>query len=190
MNQRAVLIGGSDIRQVSIKDLRNQIALVTQNTILFHNTIRYNIALDKPNVTGAEIEAAAKHAHALEFIKDKPLGYETIVGDKGINLSGGQQQRVAIARAVLKDAPILVLDEATNQLDSVVEHAVQSALEKLMEGRTTICIAHRLATIKKADLIVVLESGRIVESGTHAELIQAQGVYCKLYKLQFEPELV
>lgn len=184
-----VLIGGTDICQGSIKDLRNQIALVTQDTILFHNTIRYNIALDKPGVALAKIETAAKHAHALEFILDKPLAYETVVGDKGINLSGGQKQRISIARAILKDAPILVLDEATNQLDSEVEHAVQTALEKLMEGRTTICIAHRLSTIQKADLIVVLENGRIVETGTHSQLIQSQGIYCKLHKLQFEPAM-
>jgi subfamily B ATP-binding cassette protein MsbA len=167
--------------------LRDQIALVTQQTILFNETIRNNIALSRPEASMAEIEAAAKHAHAHEFILQKPQGYDTVVGEKGVALSGGQQQRIAIARAILKDAPILVLDEATNALDAESERAVQAALEDLMQGRTTICIAHRLSTIQKADLIVVLDGGRITESGTHAELIRARGMYCKLYELHFEP---
>jgi len=183
----AVRIGRTDVRQVALKDLRRQIALVAQETILFNDTIRHNIALGRPGATGAEIETAAKHAYAHDFIIAKPEGYETVVGEKGITLSGGQRQRIAIARAILKDAPILVLDEATNALDAESERAVQAALEKLMVGRTTICIAHRLSTIQKADLIVVLEGGRIAESGTHAELIQARGVYFRLYEMQFEP---
>jgi len=183
----AVLIGGADIRQVAIKDLRNQIAFVSQGTILFHDTIRNNIALGKPSATDAEIEAAAKHACADEFILEKPEGYQTMVGEKGIALSGGQRQRISIARAILRDAPILVLDEATSEFDSKSEHAFQGTLEKVMEGRTTICIAHRLSTIQKADLIVVLENGQIAETGTHAELIQTRGVYYKLYELQFKP---
>jgi subfamily B ATP-binding cassette protein MsbA len=185
----AVLIGGTDIRQVAIKDLRNQIAFVSQGTILFHDMIRNNIALGKPGATDAEIEAAAKHAYAHEFILEKPEGYQTVVGEKGIALSGGQRQRISIARAILRGAPIVVLDEATSEFDSKSEHAFQSTLDEWMEGRTTICIAHRLSTVQKADLIVVLENGRIVETGTHAELIQARGVYCKLYELQFEAAL-
>src|SRR5205823_1044443 len=131
----------------------------------------------------------ARHAHAHDFIIEKPQGYDTVVGEKGAALSGGQRQRIAIARAILKDAPILILDEATNSLDAESERAVQAALEELMEGRTTICIAHRLSTIQKADRIVVLAGGRIVETGTHDELIQARGTYCKLYELQFEPAM-
>jgi ATP-binding cassette, subfamily B, bacterial MsbA len=182
----AVRIGGTNIRQVAINDLRRQIALVTQETILFNDTIRHNIALGRPGATEAEIEVAARHAHAHDFILEKPLGYEAVIGEKGVALSGGQRQRIAIARAILKNAPILVLDEATSALDTESERAVQAALEELMQGRTTICIAHRLSTIQKADLIVVLDSGRIVETGTHAQLIQARGVYHKLYELQFE----
>src|SRR5206468_4490472 len=173
------------IRQVAIKDLRRQIALVAQETILFNDSIRQNIAMGRPGATDAEIEAAAKHAYAHEFILEKPGGYDTIVGEKGAALSGGQRQRLAIARAILKDAPILVLDEAMSALDSESERAVQDALEELMKGRTTLCIAHRLSTIQKADLIVVLDGGRIVETGTHGELIKAQGLYWKLHQLQF-----
>jgi subfamily B ATP-binding cassette protein MsbA len=182
----SVRIGDTDIRQVSIKDLRRQIALVTQETILFHDTIRRNIALGRPGATDAEIEAAARHANAHEFIMQKPRGYDSIVGEKGMALSGGQRQRVAIARAILKNAPILVLDEATSALDTESERAVQAGLEKLMQGRTTLCIAHRLSTIQNADLIVVLSEGRIVETGTHAQLIERGGVYRKLYELQFK----
>jgi subfamily B ATP-binding cassette protein MsbA len=187
--QGTVCIGPTDIRHVAIKDLRRQVALVAQETILFNDTVRGNIAVGRPNATDAEIEAAAKHAHAHDFIIEKPQGYDTVVGEKGAALSGGQRQRIAIARAILKDAPILILDEATNSLDAESERAVQAALEELMEGRTTICIAHRLSTIQKADRIVVLAGGRIVEAGTHDELIQARGTYCKLYELQFEPAM-
>jgi subfamily B ATP-binding cassette protein MsbA len=182
----AVRIGATDIRQVAIKDLRNQIALVTQETILFNDTIRHNIALGRPGATDAEIEAAARFAHAYEFILQKPNGYESSVGEKGVNVSGGQRQRIAIARAILRDAPVLVLDEATSALDTESERAVQAALEQLMQGRTTICIAHRLSTIQRADLIVVLSEGKIVETGTHAELLQRGGVYRRLYELQFQ----
>ena len=181
----AVRIGGTDIRAVHSRDLRQQIAVVTQETILFNDTVRNNIALGRPGATEAEIVAAAKHAHAHEFIVDKPQGYDTVIGEKGVALSGGQRQRLAIARAILKDAPILVLDEATSALDTESERAVQAALDELMVGRTTICIAHRLSTIHKADLIVVMDQGRIVETGTHAELLARGGVYRKLHDLQF-----
>jgi subfamily B ATP-binding cassette protein MsbA len=184
----AVLIGGLDVREVSLKDLRGQISIVTQDTILFHDTIRNNIAVGRPDATNQEIEAAARHANAHEFIMQKDGGYEAVVGEKGITLSGGQKQRVSIARAILKDAPILILDEATSSLDNEVERAVQEELEKLMQGRTTICIAHRLSTIQRADRIVVLSDGRIAETGTHAELIELGGVYRRLYELEFQTQ--
>jgi subfamily B ATP-binding cassette protein MsbA len=185
--QRGVVrIGDTDLRQVSNKDLRDNIALVTQETILFNDTIRNNIAVGKSSATEAEIMAASKQANAHEFIEQKEHGYDFNVGEKGVNVSGGQRQRIAIARAILKDAPILILDEATSALDSEVERAVQAELEKLMVGRTTLCIAHRLSTIQKADVIVVLHEGRIVETGTHAELLRCGGVYKKLYDLQFQ----
>src|SRR5438876_7395937 len=182
----AVRIGDTDIRQVSTRDLRSQLAVVTQETILFNDTIRNNIALGRPGANNGEIEEAAKHAFAHEFILEKPHGYDTVVGEKGVTLSGGQRQRIAIARAILRNAPILILDEATSALDTESERAVQAALEELMQGRTTICIAHRLSTVQKADLIVVLEQGRIVETGRHAELIKRGGIYQKLYELQFQ----
>ena len=184
----AILIGDTDIRSVSSRDLRSNIAVVTQETILFNDTIRRNIGLGRPNATDAEIEEAAKHAYAHNFIiQEKARGYETIVGEKGVNVSGGQRQRIAIARAILRDAPILILDEATNSLDPEAEKIVQDALEELAKGRTTICIAHRLSTIQNADVIVVLDNGRIVETGTHEQLLQSRGLYCKFHELAFEP---
>ena len=182
----AVRINGTDIRQFATRDLRNHIAVVTQEIILFNETIRQNIALGRPGATHAEIEEAARHAHAHEFILEKSRGYDTAIGEKGVNLSGGQRQRIAIARAILKQAPILILDEATSALDTESERAVQAALEELMQGRTTICIAHRLSTIQSADLIVVMDQGRIIETGKHADLIVKNGVYQKLYELQFQ----
>jgi len=180
-----IKIGGVDLRDVSTRDLRNQIAVVAQETILFNDTIRRNIELGRLGATNAEIIEAARHAYAYDFITQKPQGFDAIIGEKGVSLSGGQRQRLAIARAVLKNAPVLVLDEATSALDTESERAVQSALDELMKGRTTICIAHRLSTIFHADVIVVLDQGRIVETGAHAELIQRNGVYQKLYELQF-----
>ena len=182
----SVRIGGTDIREVNTRDLREQIAVVTQETILFNDSIRNNIALGKAGSGDKEIMAAAKHAHASEFIAEKLGGYDFVIGEKGCLLSGGQRQRLAIARAILKNAPILVLDEATSSLDTESERAVQAALEELMQGRTTICIAHRLSTIQKADVIVVMDQGRIVEQGTHAELLAKGGLYQKLYQLQFQ----
>jgi subfamily B ATP-binding cassette protein MsbA len=183
--QGAIQIGGGDIREFLTRDLRNQIAVVTQENILFNDTIRRNIELGRPGATEAEIISAARYAHAYEFIQQKPAGFDTVIGEKGVSLSGGQRQRLAIARAVLKNAPILILDEATSALDTESERAVQAALDELMRGRTTICIAHRLSTILHADIIVVLEQGRIVETGRHEELIRRDGVYRKLYELQF-----
>ena len=184
--QRGVIrIGGVDIRDVTTRDLRNQIAVVTQETILFNDSIRRNIELGRPGATEDEIIAAARHAYAYDFIMQKEGGFDSIIGEKGVSLSGGQRQRLAIARAVLKNAPILVLDEATSALDTESERAVQTALDELMKRRTTICIAHRLSTILHADEIVVLDQGRIVETGTHAELVRRGGIYQKLYELQF-----
>jgi subfamily B ATP-binding cassette protein MsbA len=183
--QGRITIGGIDVRDVLSRDLRNEMAVVTQETILFNDTIRNNIALGKPGAAESEIVAAAKHAHAHEFIIEKPQGYDTVIGERGASLSGGQRQRLAIARAILKNAPILILDEATSSLDTESERAVQDALEELMKGRTTICIAHRLSTIQKADQIVVLQEGRVVEIGHHAELLASGGVYHHLHQLQF-----
>jgi subfamily B ATP-binding cassette protein MsbA len=183
----AVRIGDIDIREVASRDLRANIAVVSQETLLFNDTIRNNIALGRPGATEAEIEQAARNAYAHDFItKDKALGYATPVGERGVNVSGGQRQRLAIARAILRNAPILILDEATSSLDTESERIVQAALEGLMQGRTTICIAHRLSTIQKADVIVMLDGGRIVEMGKHAELLKAGRLYAKLYQLQFE----
>lgn len=181
----AVRIGGTDIREFSTRDLRSQIAVVTQETVLFNDTIRRNIELGRPGASAAEIEAAARHANAHDFIMQHPQGYDTVVGEKGVILSGGERQRLAIARAILKNAPILVLDEATSSLDTESERAVQAALDELMRGRTTLCIAHRLSTVQKADVIVVLDQGRIVETGSHAELLQRNGLYARFYSLQF-----
>ncbi|HXD00610.1 MAG TPA: ABC transporter ATP-binding protein [Verrucomicrobiae bacterium] len=185
----SVRIAGTDIREVSTLDLRRQIAVVTQETVLFNETIRRNIELGRPGATNAEIEAAARHAYAHDFIMEKPQGYDTVIGEKGVMLSGGQRQRIAIARAIVRDAPILILDEATNALDSESEHIVQVALEELMKGRTTVCVAHRLSTIQKADVIVVLDQGRIVETGSHEDLLAKNGLYRKLHELQSQGEI-
>lgn len=182
-----VLIDGVDSRTISLTELRKQIALVPQDVILFAGTIKDNIAYGRTNATDAEIEEAARKANAYQFISTFPDKFNTLVGERGIQLSGGQRQRIAIARAVLKDPSILILDEATSSLDSESEYLVQEALEKLMVGRTSVVIAHRLATIKNADKIIVLQNGSVQESGTHQELIQnEQGLYYKLSKMQFE----
>ncbi|MCC6233047.1 MAG: ABC transporter ATP-binding protein [Verrucomicrobiales bacterium] len=183
--QGAVRLGGIDLRELAQKPLRDRMAVVSQDVVIFHDTIRYNIALGRPGATEAEIIAAAQHAHAHEFITAKPEGYDTVVGERGAALSGGQRQRIAIARALLRNAPILILDEATSALDTESERAVQAALDTLMVGRTTLCIAHRLSTIQRADLIVVLEHGRIADRGTHEELISRKGLYRRLFELQF-----
>jgi subfamily B ATP-binding cassette protein MsbA len=181
----ALLFDGTDIRDVTLKSLRDQIGMVTQEIILFNDTIKNNISYGSLEKSDQEIAAAAKAAYAHEFITDNPEGYDSIIGERGVRLSGGQKQRIAIARALLKNAPILILDEATSSLDSKAEGEVQIALEKLMEGRTTFIIAHRLSTIKKADRIIVLSDGRIVEEGTHSELLALQEEYHKLYTMQF-----
>jgi subfamily B ATP-binding cassette protein MsbA len=183
--QGTIKIGGVDLREVSTRDLRQHMAVVAQENILFNDSIRRNIELGRLGASNEDIVAAARHAHAYDFILQKPEGFDTVIGEKGVSLSGGQRQRIAIARAVLRNAPILVLDEATSALDTESERAVQTALDELMKGRTTFCIAHRLSTILHADLIVVMDHGRIVESGRHEELVSRGGVYQKLYDLQF-----
>ena len=180
-----ILIDGQDIRDVTVSSLRSKIALVSQDLTLFDDTIQSNISYGKLDAKQNEIISAAKAAEAHDFISSLTSGYETHVGGRGLKLSGGQRQRIAIARAMLKDAPILLLDEATSALDSKTEQQVQAALDKLTQGRTTIVIAHRLSTVMAADIIFVMDSGRIVEQGTHSELIAKKGSYAKLYDVQF-----
>lgn len=181
----AVSIDAQDTRSVTLSSLRAAIGLVTQDVLLFDDTVRANIRFGQPTATDDEIMAAAEVAGATAFINDLPNGYGTVVGERGESLSGGQRQRIAIARAVLKNAPILLLDEATSALDAETEHHVQKAMESLRKGRTTVVIAHRLATIQHADCIHVLDDGRVVESGRHADLIAQNGPYARLYALQF-----
>ncbi len=180
----AITIDGQDIRNVTQDDLRTVISYVPQEPILFHRPIRENINYGKPSATDEEIITVAKKAHADEFVSKLPSGYDTLVGERGIKLSGGERQRVAIARAMLKDSPILVLDEATSSLDSISESYIQDAFNELMKGKTTIVIAHRLSTIQKMDRIIVLEKGKIVEEGTHKELLKKEGLYADLWNHQ------
>lgn len=179
---------GIDLRDATLSSLRSHLALVTQETVLFNDTVRHNIAYGKPDATQAEIEEAARIAFAHDFIMELPAKYETIVGERGIFLSGGQRQRLAIARALLVDAPVLILDEATSALDAESERFVQKAIANLVRDRTTIVIAHRLSTIRKANTIVVMEGGRITELGSHSELLARGGKYRRLYELQFADE--
>lgn len=179
-----ILIDGQDIREVTLQSLRNQIGVVTQETILFNDTVKANISYGKPNATDAQIKQVAIQAYADEFISHLPRGYDTVIGDRGMKLSGGEKQRIAIARALLKNPPILILDEATSQLDTESERIVQQALEGLIQGRTVFIIAHRLSTVKSASQIVVLDKGRIVEKGTHQQLLEKNGLYKRLYSMQ------
>ena len=180
----ALCVDGQNVRSYTLSSLRRQIALVSQDVVLFNDTIRRNISFGS-DATDARVEAAVRQAHIHEFAQELPQGLETIVGDRGVLLSGGQRQRIAIARALLKDAPILILDEATSALDTESERIIQKALESLMQNRTTLVIAHRLSTVENADRIVVMEAGRIAETGTHPELIQRGGLYAQLHRLQF-----
>jgi len=179
-----LLIDGVNIRDYSLRSVREQMSIVTQEPILFNDTIAGNIALGKPNATQEEIVRAAEIANAHNFIIAKEEGYQTNIGDRGSKLSGGERQRLTIARAVLKNPPILILDEATSSLDTESERLVQDAINKMMEHRTSIVIAHRLSTIRHADEIVVMQKGRIVERGTHDELMQLRGYYNKLVEMQ------
>ena len=186
-----VLLDGIDIRSLRLADLREAVGVVPQEPALFSGTVRENIAYARPGASAAEVESAARAAHAHEFIERLPVGYDTLVGERGVKLSGGQRQRVAIARAILKDPAVLVLDEATSNLDAESERLIEDALEKLLVGRTTLIIAHRLSTVRRADRLVVVDHGRIVEEGTHTDLLARGGLYARLYERQFrEGDLV
>jgi len=179
-----VSIDDQDVREFTLKSLRDQVAIVNQETMLFNDTITANIAYGRPNASRKEIEEMAKKAHAHDFILNCPQGYDTVIGDRGVKISGGERQRIAIARALLKNAPILILDEATSQLDSASERIVQEALDQLVSGRTVFVIAHRLSTVRNASRIIVIDKGVIVEQGTHSQLLEKQGLYKRLYEAQ------
>ena len=184
-----ILIDGVSTRDLTLASLRNSISLVTQDVVLFNDTIANNLAYGQlRSHSDEDVLRAAEAAYVLDFANELPLKLETMVGDRGVLLSGGQRQRIAIGRALLKNAPILILDEATSSLDTQSERRIQDALDVLMKDRTTLVIAHRLSTVEKADRIVVLDSGRIVESGTHSELIAQEGQYAALYRMQFNTE--
>jgi subfamily B ATP-binding cassette protein MsbA len=183
-----IAIDGTDIRDFPLRGLRRALGIVSQETILFHDTVRANIAYGTDEPSHEQVERAAVAAYAHDFIMDLPEGYDTMVGERGTELSGGQRQRLAIARAILKDPPILVFDEATSSLDTEAERIVQQAVERLLEGRTVFVIAHRLSTVQRADQILVLEKGRIVERGTHQSLLESQGLYRRLHELQFSDD--
>lgn len=183
-----VLLDGIDVRNLRLADLRSAIGIVPQDPALFSGTIRENIAYARPGASQPEVESAARAAHAHEFIERLPLGYETVVGERGVKLSGGQRQRIAIARAVLKNPAVLILDEATSNLDTESERLIEDALGKLLVGRTTLIIAHRLSTVRRADRLIVLDRGRIVEEGSHTELLTLGGLYARLYQHQFREE--
>jgi ATP-binding cassette subfamily B protein len=184
----AITLDGHDIRDLTLRSLRRQISIVLQDVFLFHGTAQENILFGRPDAAKEEVIKAAKVANAHEFITQLPDGYDTVIGERGVKLSGGQKQRLAIARAVLKDAPVLILDEATSSVDTETELLIQQALERLMVGRTTIVIAHRLSTIRSADLIVVLEGDSIAERGTHEELMARDGLYRHLNEVQTQLE--
>ena len=184
VNEGSILVDGENIKNLKMSNYRQLLGMVTQESVLFNDTIYNNILMGKPHATEEEIISAAKIANAHQFIQNLPEGYHTNIGDDGNKLSGGQKQRISIARAVLKNPPIMILDEATSALDTESERFVQDALDKMMANRTSLIIAHRLSTIQKADMIVVMEKGQIVEQGTHQELMNLNGVYKKLVELQ------
>ena len=184
VSEGELLIDGVDVRRMDLTALRRQIGIVLQTSLLFSDTIKGNIAYGRPDATDEEVVAAARVAQAHEFIESFPNGYETIVGERGVTLSGGQRQRVAIARALLMNPRILILDDSLSSVDTQTEKLIQAALDKLMEGRTTFVIAHRLSTVRRADLILVMDKGRIVERGTHDELLKVNGLYKEIHDLQ------